>query len=171
MKLNLLKQNSVEMQDFSNQMNNEVSISMEKLDTFTESLKLLVTSAQEIQKNNKEVSNEMFINLAKLDHIVFKLNGYDAVFKDDHKFTFADHLSCRFGKWYVNEGKNIFGKTLSYGKIDSIHKTVHENVKTIPKHIENGAIENSDKIIFAFSSAEKASKELFSVLDNMVYEI
>ena len=169
--INLLKQNSVEMQDFSNQMNNEVSISMEKLDTFTESLKLLVTSAQEIQKNNKEVSNEMFINLAKLDHIVFKLNGYDAVFKDDHKFTFSDHLSCRFGKWYVNEGKNTFGKTPSYSKIDSIHKTVHENVKTIPKHIEKGAIENADKIISAFSSAEKASKELFGVLDNMVYEI
>ncbi|MFA5428552.1 MAG: nitrate- and nitrite sensing domain-containing protein [Sulfurimonas sp.] len=169
--INLLKQNSVEMQDFSNQMNSEVSTSMQKLDVFTESLKLLVTDAQEIQKNNKEVSNEMFINLAKLDHIVFKFHGYDAVFKDDHKFTFADHFSCRFGKWYTNEGKNIFGKTPSYNKIDSIHKTVHENVRTIPKHIENGAIENADKIILAFSSAEKASKELFIVLDNMSNEI
>lgn len=169
--INLLKQNSVEIQDFSNHMNNEVSISMKKLDTFTESLKQLVTSAQNIQKNNKEVSNEMFINLAKLDHIVFKLHGYDAVFKDDHQFTFSDHLSCRFGKWYVNEGKNIFGKTPSYSKIDSIHKIVHENVRTIPKHIEDGAVENADKIIFAFSSAEKASKELFTILDNMAYEI
>ncbi|MDO8454158.1 MAG: nitrate- and nitrite sensing domain-containing protein, partial [Sulfurimonas sp.] len=169
--INLLKQNSVEIQDFSNHMNNEVSISMEKLDTFTESLKQLVTSAQKIQKNNKEVSNEMFINLAKLDHIVFKLHGYDAVFKDDHKFTFSDHLSCRFGKWYANEGKNIFGKTPSYSKIDSIHKIVHENVRTIPKHIEDGAVENADKIIFAFSSAEEASKELFTILDNMAYEI
>jgi len=152
-------------------MNSEVSMSMQKLDVFTESLKLLVTDAQEIQKNNKEVSNEMFINLAKLDHIVFKFHGYDAVFKDDHKFTFSDHFSCRFGKWYTNEGKIVFGKTPSYSKIDSIHKTVHENVRTIPKQIENGAVENADKIILAFSSAEKASKELFIVLDNMSNEI
>jgi methyl-accepting chemotaxis protein len=169
--INLLKQNSVEMQVFSNEMNSEVSMSLEKLATFTESLKLLVSSAQQIQKNNKEVSNEMFINLAKLDHIVFKFNGYDAVFKDDHSFTFSDHFSCRFGKWYTNEGKNVFGKTLSYTKIDSIHKTVHENVRSVPKYIEEGITTNSDKIILAFSSAEKASKELFDVLDDMAREI
>ena len=50
------------MQEFSEQMNSEVLTSMEKLDTFTESLESLVTSAQQIQSSNKEVSNEMFIN-------------------------------------------------------------------------------------------------------------
>lgn len=169
--INLLKQNSSEIQDFSTQMNSEVSVSMQKLEAFTESLKLLVTDALEIQKNNKEVSNEMFINLAKLDHIVFKFNGYDAVFKDDHSFTFSDHFSCRFGKWYMNEGKEIFSKTLSYSKIDPIHKTVHENVKSIPKFIEDGAVKNADKIISAFDLAEKASRELFVVLDTMANEI
>ncbi|OHE09199.1 MAG: chemotaxis protein [Sulfurimonas sp. RIFOXYD12_FULL_33_39] len=169
--INLLKQNSSAMQEFSEQMNSEVLTSMEKLDTFTESLESLVTSAQQIQSSNKEVSNEMFINLAKLDHIVFKLNGYNAVFKDDHSFTFSEHTSCRFGKWYNGEGKVVFSKTSSYGKIDPIHKTVHDKVRTIPDYIKDDAIRNSEKIISAFSHAENASKELFVALDNMANEI
>ena len=169
--INLLKQNSSAMQEFSEHMNEEVSISMQRLDSFTESLDSLVTSAQQIQRSNKEVSSEMFINLAKLDHVVFKLNGYDAVFKDDHNFTFSDHHSCRFGKWHDGEGKELFSKTASYGKINAVHKTVHERVRTIPAYIKEDAVKNSDNIIAAFTSAEQASKELFGVLDNMMLEV
>lgn len=169
--INLLKQNSSAMQEFSEEMNNEVSSSLEKLDTFTHSLDSLVSSAKSIQRSNKEVSNEMFINLAKLDHIAFKLNGYNAVFKDDHNFTFSEHTGCRFGKWYASEGKDIFGKTPSYSRVDPIHKTVHDKVRTIPAYIKDDAIKNADKIISAFSEAEKASKELFVVLDSMAAEI
>lgn len=169
--INLLKQNSSAMQEFSEEMNNEVSSSLEKLDTFTHSLDSLVSSAKSIQRSNKEVSNEMFINLAKLDHIAFKLNGYNAVFKDDHNFTFSEHTGCRFGKWYASEGKDIFGKTPSYSRVDPIHKTVHDKVRTIPAYIKEDAIKNADKIISAFNEAEKASKELFVVLDSMAAEI
>lgn len=169
--INLLKQNSSAMQEFSEEMNNEVSSSLEKLDTFTHSLDSLVSSAKSIQRSNKEVSNEMFINLAKLDHIAFKLNGYNAVFKDDHNFTFSEHTGCRFGKWYASEGKDIFGKTPSYSRVDPIHKTVHDKVRTIPAYIKDDAIKNADKIISAFYEAEKASKELFVVLDSMAAEI
>ncbi len=169
--INLLKQNSSSMQEFSEQMNDEVVSSVSKLDTFRAALESLVSSAKSIQISNRDVSNEMFINLAKLDHIVFKLNGYDAVFKDDHSFKFADHTSCRFGKWYTSTGKEVFGLTNSYAKIDPIHKVVHERVKTIPSYIEDGANKNANKIVEAFHDAEKASKELFAVLDNMVKEI
>ncbi|MGE4418656.1 MAG: nitrate- and nitrite sensing domain-containing protein [Sulfurimonas sp.] len=169
--INLLKQNSASMQDFSNQMGSEVTMSMQNLETFTQNLTSLVLGAQEIQRSNKEVSSEMFINLAKLDHIVFKLNGYDAVFKDDHSFTFSEHTSCRFGKWYAGEGKEMFSRTSSYGKIDREHKTVHDKVRIIPSYIEDGAVKNADKIISAFSDTEEASKELFAILNAMMREI
>lgn len=169
--INLLKQNSSSMQEFSEHMDREVSSSLEKLEVFNDSLHALVDGAKDIQLSNKMISNELFITLAKLDHIAFKLSGYSAVFKDDHNFKFSDHTSCRFGKWYLGDAKASFGATASYSKIDPIHKTVHDKVRTIPDYIENNAIKNSDNIIKAFTDAENASKELFVTLDSMANEI
>ncbi|MGE0738232.1 nitrate- and nitrite sensing domain-containing protein [Sulfurimonas sp.] len=169
--INLLKQNSSAMQEFSEQMSGEVGTSLDRLDIFMHSLTLLVSSASEIQSSNKEVSNEMLINLAKLDHIVFKLKGYDAVFKDDHNFKFSEHTECRFGKWYKGDGKNTFAKTSSYSKIETVHKIVHDKVRSVPAYIEKGAIENAQLIVAAFDDAEKASSELFAILNDMMREI
>ncbi|MDT8337936.1 MAG: nitrate- and nitrite sensing domain-containing protein [Sulfurimonas sp.] len=169
--INLLKQNSSMMQEFSDLMSQEVSSSLNKLEAFNVSLYSLVDGAKDIQLSNKKISNELFITLAKLDHIAFKLSGYSAVFKDDHDFKFSDHTSCRFGKWYVGDAKESFSYTTAYSKIDPIHKTVHDKVRTIPNYIESGSVKNSEKIISAFSEAEKASKELFVTLDNMTEEV
>jgi len=169
--INLLKQNNVAMQEFSEQMDSEISISLNKLNTFNDTLFTLVDGAKEVQEYNKSISNEMFINLAKLDHIVFKLSGYDSVFKNDANFRFSNHTECRFGKWYANEGKKIFMHTPSYSKIDLYHKNVHDNVRDIPKYIKNGALENADKIIEAFKDTESNSKRLFDVLNSIKHEI
>ncbi|MDK9693953.1 MAG: nitrate- and nitrite sensing domain-containing protein [Sulfurimonas sp.] len=169
--INLLKQNSSAMQEFSEQMDSEVSESIQKLDHFNESLHNLLEGAKDIQLANKKVSNELFITLAKLDHIAFKLSGYNAVFKDDHNFKFSDHTNCRFGKWYLSDGKETFAKTSSYAQVDPIHKVVHDRVRAIPDAIQGGIIKNATKIVVAFSEAEKASKELFVVLDTMAGEI
>ncbi|WP_373004554.1 CZB domain-containing protein [Sulfurimonas sp.] len=113
----------------------------------------------------------MFVNLAKLDHIVFKLGGYESVFKNNKDHTFSQHTNCRFGKWYTGEGKVVFSGTASYAKIDIPHKAVHENVRNVPALIEGGLVENAEKIIEAFKNAEKNSHELFDHLDNMVDEV
>ena len=168
--INLLKQNSSSMQEFSEHMSVEVSTSLEKLDQFNNSLHELVGGAKDIQLANKKISNELFITLAKLDHIAFKLSGYSAVFKDDHSFKFSDHTSCRFGKWYLAAGKDAFAKTVSYPKVDPIHKVVHDRVRAVPEYIQDGILKNATKIISSFAEAEKSSKELFVVLDEMANE-
>ncbi|WP_294962166.1 nitrate- and nitrite sensing domain-containing protein [Sulfurimonas sp.] len=159
--INLLKQNSASMQEFSEQMDSEISVSLEKLSSFNESLFTLVDGAHEIKNSNKVISNEMFVNLAKLDHIVFKLGGYESVFKNDKDQKFSSHLECRFGNWYKNEGKELFSKTPSYSKIEAPHKAVHDSVMNLPALINTGLVEN----------AEKNSKDLFVHLDNMVEEV
>ncbi|MFT5835618.1 MAG: methyl-accepting chemotaxis protein [Sulfurimonas sp.] len=169
--INLLKQNSASMQEFSEQMDSEISVSLEKLSSFNESLFTLVDGAHEIKNSNKIISNEMFVNLAKLDHIVFKLGGYESVFKNDKDQKFSSHLECRFGNWYKNEGKELFSKTPSYSKIDAPHKAVHDSVMKLPALINTGLVENADKIIDVFTDAEKNSKDLFVHLDNMVEEV
>ena len=169
--INLLKQNSAAMQEFSDQMESEISTSLDKLDTFNGSLHSLIDSAQSVQKDNKNISNKMFLNLAKLDHIIFKLSGYDTVFKDNSKTPFSSASDCRFGKWHSTTGKEIFGSFTSYSKIDVPHKAVHNNVKNIPALIASGAVENADEIIKSFESAEKNSLELFGILDDLTHEL
>ncbi len=169
--INLLKQNSAAMQEFSEQMDSEISISLDKLDTFNDSLLSLVDGAREGQKDNKNIANKMFLNLAKLDHIVFKLSGYDSVFKDDASSSFSSANDCRFGKWQVAKGREVFGSSSSFAKIDSPHKAVHDKIKNVPTLIGSGAVENADKIIDAFENAEKNSLELFGVLDALSHEI
>ncbi|QHG92021.1 hypothetical protein CVO_09395 [Sulfurimonas sp. CVO] len=109
---------------------------MNRLVNFTQGLNSLIQSAQNTQRSNKKVSTDMFINLAKLDHVVFKLKGYDAAFKDNHSFVFQNHTSCRFGKWYLDEVKELFGKAASYKKVDAMHKSIHDNVRVVPNYIE-----------------------------------
>ncbi|MCD6190293.1 MAG: nitrate- and nitrite sensing domain-containing protein [Sulfurimonas sp.] len=169
--INLLKQNSSAMQEFSDQMDGEISTSLAKLETFNGTLHTLVDGAHEVQKDNKNISNRMFLNLAKLDHIVFKLSGYDGVFKDNKNMTFSTHSECRFGKWQALKGKEIFGANPSFGKIDAPHKAVHDNVRNIPSLVSAGAVANADKIIEAFRDTEKNSHKLFEILDSISHDI
>ena len=168
--INLLKQNNTAMQEFSEQMEEEVVNSLDKLDSFNINLRGLVESADYVKNENENISNRMFLNLAKLDHIVFKLSGYEKAFKDDSNYKFSTHSECRFGKWYITKGKEIFGGKKFFAQIDAPHKAVHESVRVVPSLIAAGSIENADKIIDAFRVAEKNSKELFNVLDNIGYE-
>ena len=165
--INLLKQNSAAMQEFSEQMDTEISTSLDKLETFNGSLHELVESASDIQEGNERISNKMFLNLAKIDHIVFKLSGYDTVFKNNANYTFLTHTECRFGKWKATKGKEVFGTHPAFAKIDAPHQAVHNNIKNIPSFLKDDAIKNADNIIEAFTNAEKNSKELFSVLGEL----
>ena len=168
--INLLKQNSAAMQEFSEQMDTEVSTSLTKLDTFNESLQALVSGAHQVKKDNNIISNSMFTNLAKLDHIVYKLSSYDIVFKNDISRTLSSHTECRLGKWLAGKGKELFYHHSSFSKIEQPHKKVHDNMKNIPTLIASGAVENADKIIASFEIAEKNSTELFHILDSLAYQ-
>ncbi len=165
--INLLKQNSSSMQDFSDQMDTEINSSLEKLGSFNSNLHILVQSADIIKDENKRISNTMFLNLAKIDHIIFKFSAYDAVFKDDGEHTFSNSSSCRFGKWYIAKGKEVFSSSPAYTKINTPHEAIHKNIQKVPDLIKTGSIKNADKIVAAFENAEKNSHELFLILDEL----
>jgi len=166
--INLLKQNSAAMQEFSEQMDAEITTSLEKLESFNSNLFLLVDSSHETREDNQMISNKIFLNLAKLDHVVFKLNGYSAVFRDDKDARFLSHTECRFGKWYTTKGKETFGANSSnYSQIDGPHSAVHQNIKALPALLSDGKVHNADKIIDIFERSEKSSIELFTTLDTL----
>ena len=165
--INLLKQNSSAMQEFSEQMDTEIGTSLEKLDSFNSNLHQLVQSAHETKEKNEAISNRMFLNLAKIDHIVFKLVGYDSVFKEDKTATFSSHTECRFGAWKAGKGKAIFGSHPAFSQIDAPHKAVHDSIKCIPECIAGDLRNNSQEMIEAFTKAEEESKKLFAALNQL----
>ncbi|MFA6761229.1 MAG: nitrate- and nitrite sensing domain-containing protein [Sulfuricurvum sp.] len=168
--INLLKQNTSAIDEFSKEMSDEVADSTQVLLSFNATLSQLIDSAHDIQKSNRDMLAEMFITLAKLDHLIFKQNGYDAVFKNDGGFVFADHLSCRLGKWYAGEAKELFGTLNSYYEIDSYHRGVHDRVRQIPEFVKDGSAKNAKGILEAFREVESISKMLFATLTKMMAE-
>ncbi|MEN4054025.1 CZB domain-containing protein [Sulfurimonas sp. NWX79] len=111
--------------------------------------------------------------MAKIDHIVFKSNAYSTLLSQNSFKTLSDHLTCRFGKWYLNEGREQFGKTKVYQRIDTAHKTVHDAAIGNMRFVADKtalAPENTEEIIKNFTIMENASKELFDLLGSMIQE-
>ena len=165
--INLLKQNSAAMQEFSEQMDTEVATSLNNLDNFNANLGQLVERTHDIKEQNQDISKKMFLDLAKIDHIVFKVAGYDTIFREDPNHKFVGHTECRFGKWKSTKGKELFTSNPAFSKIDAPHKAVHESIKCVAECIGDGLTERADDVIKAFTTAEKNSKELFSVLNEL----
>ena len=136
--------------------------------------------AKELEQNSKEAAaltddakHQIFLIMVKIDHIIFKANAYDAIVnveKDAH-LNDADH--CRFGIWYNSEGKKEFGKAPVFKKIATPHKIVHDMVLQNLKFIkpEDVRVKHQEAILANFKNMEKASYELYALLDELRVEI
>ncbi|MDD2567319.1 MAG: CZB domain-containing protein, partial [Thiovulaceae bacterium] len=87
--------------------------------------------------------------------------------------NFVDHTACRFGKWYIQDGKKLFGTTKSYALVETPHMLVHDNALKNIELVRKGVSmqpENKKAIIAHFMQMEEASEKLFGVLDTMIEE-
>ncbi|MBN2816463.1 MAG: CZB domain-containing protein [Campylobacterales bacterium] len=165
--ISILKQNSVNMSENSEKIEEYALESQDKLDEFIHILQILIDNAQEISRDNEFTGHELFANMAKLDHMVYKNRAYSSVFKGKLDIELTSHTECRFGKWYDTEGKAVFGKNPNFQQMVIPHKEVHEYIKEAMSLIESNEF---DKIIELFRKVEHASHTLFDGLDNMSKE-
>jgi len=168
--INLLRQNSTAIQEFSASMDEEIGETLVKLDDFNESLYQLITRSNSNKEDTVEISTKIFLSLAILDHMAFKLTGYESVFNNNKNLSLPSDSECRFGKWYASQGKEMFGSSTSFSKISKSHKIVHSSILNVGNYIAGGSLKNADKIIESFSIAEKNSKELFEILNTLISE-
>ena len=168
--INNLKQNSSIIYEDSEKLENEATNSLNNLENFKDKLHKLTNNFQIIKKDNQIVSYELFTNLAKLDHVLFKVNAYNGVFNNiDVKL--ATDQNCRFGQWKAEKGKKLFAHTPSYLKIDLPHATVHDNALAALECVNKGTcLQDINVVINYFNEAEKASTELFMIIDDMLKE-
>ncbi len=146
---------------------------MDTLGAQNDTLAKIHESGNSIYFDTANILTTTFIGLIKLDHLLYKINGYRAIFSEDMEATFADYHSCRLGKWYeTGRGKEIFSKYPSYPKIEPVHKAVHENIIAgyeIMKQTGN-SYDCLESVYEYFQKAESASDSVVSCLDGLVKE-
>lgn len=121
-------------------------------------------------ENIEKTSERVFMSLAKLDHVLWKVNTYFSAVTHKEQFDFVDHHSCRLGKWYrEGAGSEFFKHTKSYPQLEQPHSVVHNTTQTIFSLIKTDSIA-SDKLLHAFEEMEKASDQVFEILDRMLNE-
>ena len=165
--ISVLKQNSMSMSENSERIEEYSISSQNTLDEFVQILQVLIENAKEITRDNELIGHELFANMAKLDHMVLKNNAYSSFLQGKKNDELSDHTKCNFGKWYLGDGNKEFGKQASFKAIAGPHKEVHDNINKAMQIIDSA---NTDEIIALFKATEKASKELFAHLDDMVKE-
>ena len=162
-----------ESMTFSHSME-ESSEGCEKIKTVIDQFDLRLQ--ENSQANNRSTqrilgtNDRTFTSLAKLDHIIWKVNTYLSVIKQEKEMDFVDHKSCRLGKWYTTgEGKKSFSKLKSYPHLDHPHSLVHSGTKRIFDLIDRG--EGYDlELENALKEMERGSNSVFEILDKMLKE-
>jgi methyl-accepting chemotaxis protein len=166
--ISVLKQNSVDMSENSEEIEKHILISHSKLDEFNDTLQEMIQNADKIKADNSNIGDELVANMAKLDHMVYKNNTYSLVLKRDTDPSLGDHKNCNFGQWYHNDGKKLFGSSEAFKAIIKPHTDVHQNIEKVMQLLNDSQSVHNDKIITLFEETEKSSKQIFKYLDDMV---
>ncbi|MFZ2888842.1 MAG: methyl-accepting chemotaxis protein, partial [Sulfuricurvum sp.] len=169
-----LQQDASEIQGNAEKMNYIANESSSVIDTFRETLHQFNRDAQNTAIDAKDVEISTFLGLGKMDHIIFKGNLYQTL-SNSGRIDIKDipnHHQCRLGKWYESEKSHeLFGNAPSYKAFDRPHEVVHESALATYAIFNNNKkdclIHHADEIIQNFKNMEKASLELFEIMDRM----
>ncbi len=175
MTISTLQQETQEIQNDSKNMSNIAQNASKTIDEFTATLKSFNLTAKESASYAGYIRDSLFLVLVKIDHILYKSNAYATVISGKKpSVAFGDHKGCRLGKWYLNDGKEQFGHTKNYERIDKPHAKVHNSVLKNIEYANNETAmdpKNEEIIIKNFHEMEDASTQLFNILDDILTEV
>ncbi len=120
-------------------------------------------------KDSASADTQLFLTLAKLDHILWKVNTYFSIFEGKPAMTFVDSDHCRLGKWYhEGEGKRRFSSTAAYQELRRPHAEVHDATREVFDRL--GPDDDIERLGDAVARMERASSDVFRILDRMAHE-
>ncbi len=149
----------------------DVSTSIEE---FKQVMNTLEKDSIGVSNLSEDMSRQVFLLLVKIDHIIYKVNAYKTLSNNVKDIELSDSNSCRFGKWYHKDGKDMFQKAPSFAKIEKPHKKVHDKILENANYVnseQDERLKYEDIIVNNFEEVEKASQELFILLDDLREEI
>jgi len=170
-----VQQGMSEIQESSEKIKITVDDATQTIEGFEDILIQLSDNSNTIVKQSYHMENGIFVVLAKIDHILYKSRAYNSLITLKQVLKAVDSHSCNLGKWYDSEGKERFSTTQSYPLIATPHNVVHTNANNNLKFLtsetpEKTTLEHKDEILSNFDTMEKASDELFVLLDKMLQE-
>ncbi len=169
--INVLKQNSSNMNDATIKAQKASSGSIDNLENFKMSFENLINNINNIKSESSSVALSTKLSQTKISHLLDKLKNYNTIINEDKNIIIKTSETCDFGKWLKGEGKKTIGDLTSFTKIKEPHVKVHSNVNSAIEFLKNDTVhDNYNKIIEYFSSSEKATIELFDVFDLIVQE-
>lgn len=183
-----------EVRSLANETNKSASEVADLVGDIISSTKSAVDSVDQIRENNDSLSdgvgelnqnyegiieccNSMkttisssslrsFIQTVKLDHIVWKSDVYAVIYKQSSKSIaeFADHTSCRLGKWYQSTGRQQFGDTNAFRSLDRPHAEVHASGVKAMNLFQS---DNPEEAVTYLVKMEEASQKVMGLLDEL----
>ena len=169
-----LQQGMNEIQTSSDDMKATVDETTQKIENFESTLIELSDGSNAIVDSSYQMENSVFVVLAKIDHILYKSRAYNSLMSLKPILKAVDAHHCNLGVWYDGEGKTRFSNTSSYAKIATPHTIVHKNANNNLEFLSGDALHsvltNADTVIHNFDEMEKASEELFILMDNILAE-
>jgi len=120
--------------------------------TSTEAANGLVQLAEKIQvdirKFKTEGSDLFILELAKTDHKAF-VDNVELVLKGKRQqdgASLSTNHTCRFGKWYDNEGKKLCGHLQSFKAIEAPHEKVHAIARQVVDAVNSGNLQAAQNL-------------------------
>lgn len=170
-----LQQDMSEIQTSSDNMKDTVEDSTSKINSFEKTLSTLSHTSSKIVDSSYNIENSVFVVLAKLYHILYKSRAYNSIITLQKVLKETNHNDCELGQWYIDEGRRRFGEFApSFAKIEAPHATLHAQVNKNLKYIDGDAkvntLNHAEDILQNFENMEKASNELFTLLDAILKE-
>ncbi|NCN04036.1 MAG: bacteriohemerythrin [Spirochaetales bacterium] len=132
--------------DLNQQSNSAVRSQLE----FFQKMEELPVQAQAIQRLT--LSNIILAHLKYLVNARSLLNG-NLEAKD---LVLVDHTKCELGKWMAGEGKETIGDEVTFERLDSLHRQLHEDIAVLAHDSSQGQER--------YTSIEKNSKEIVEIL-------
>jgi methyl-accepting chemotaxis protein len=168
--ISTLQQESNGMLENSTELSRIVQESVESVNTLNSAIDKFSVNAKAVLGSSRYMKNKNFVVLAKMDHILYKSDALAHVEREEYK-QFTSDKDCRFGHWYNEDAKEQYGHTKTYKDIALPHKAVHDTVLDTFKLLQNANLsEHHKEVLENFISMEKASDELFELMDKMLDE-
>lgn len=168
--ISTLQQESGGMLENSQALTKISEDSTASVETLYSSLEQFGITGESVLSASDYMKNKNFIILAKMDHILFKADALSHIQKESYK-KFSDHKSCRFGKWYDNEGRAEFKNSENFNAIENIHKLVHTSVLDVFELMKGSEmLSHQESIVNHLETMEEASDRLFELMDLVLEE-
>lgn len=169
--ISTLQQETVYMQEESQNMSQLADASLEHMNNFSQTLHLFDQDARQTSEDAKILQNVFSISLIQIDHSIFKSATYSCVMQNDVTYTLQDHAECNFNDWYNTHGKEQFGHSPAYQKLEASHKLIHDMGIKNSEYVKNGTIylkENAEDVVNNFKIMEDASNQMSVIFTELI---